>query len=245
VHLDLCLPWTVQLADAETTGRKFGGIAAVVGSTDDDRDYSIAPGAFDDAVRATRKGRWPMMLVQHGQGSMFGGSIDDQMPVGIWTRLAVTGEGDEQRLEVEGELAETARGQELAALLRMKPRPALDGLSIGFVPTKIRENAKPKDGEKRRVFQSLDIHEISLVTFPAMGRARVRSVQAAASERQLKRFLVRDAGWTDEEAAALMARGWPGVRALRDAGTQEAQGIAAADLAALQALAAAIAPRNH
>jgi uncharacterized protein len=219
---DAFLPWTVQLAgdDAEArSGRAFAGIAATVGTTDDRRDYAFAPGAFDDAVRQAKKGRWPVMLFQHGMGGLFGGSIDDAMPVGVWQELAIEGEGDQQRMTVRGELAETARGNDLAALLRMQPRPAIDGLSIGFSPTKVKVNERPKEGEKRQIFQSVEIHEISLVTMPAMGAARIKSVQASdVTKRQIERVLARDAGLSRSQIAVLMRGGYPALEALRDAG---------------------------
>lgn len=219
---DCFLPWTVQLAGDEAEakqGRKFSGIAATVGTTDDARDYQFAPGAFDEAARQAKRGRWPVMLFMHGMGGFFGGSLDDQMPVGVWQSLSVEGEGEAQKLSVSGELAETARGQDLAALLRMSPRPAIDGLSIGFSPVKIKVNEKPKDGEKRLTFQSVEIHEISLVTMPAMGAARVKSVQAeGVTKRIIERVLVRDAGLTRSQAAALLRGGYGAIEALRDAG---------------------------
>jgi HK97 family phage prohead protease len=224
---DLFLPWEVQLAGDtvdQRTGRAFRGVAATVGATDDKRDYAFAPGAFDEAVKQARRGRWPVMLFQHGLASLFGGSIDDQMPVGAWTQMEVEGEGDAQRLSVAGQLAETARGNDLAALLRMQPRPAIDGLSIGFTPTRIRTNEKPKDGERRHTFVSVEIHEISLVTMPAMGAARVKSVQSAAiTRRHLERVLVRDAGLSRSQALALVRGGFDALEALRDAGEGEAE----------------------
>jgi phage head maturation protease len=40
---------------------------------------------------------------------------------------------DSKGLVVEGKLAPTPRGQELYALMKMQPRPAINGLSIGYV----------------------------------------------------------------------------------------------------------------
>jgi phage head maturation protease len=64
-------------------------------------------------------------------------------------------------------------------LLSMQPRPAIDGLSIGYVPVKWKVNSDPKEGEPRRVLTDVDLYEISLVTWPANSRARVTSVKSA------------------------------------------------------------------
>ena len=62
------------------------------------------------------------MLMQHGG---WGIGADDMTPVGIWTSLAEDGIG----LKVEGKLADTPRGREAYALLKMTPRPARGGVA--------------------------------------------------------------------------------------------------------------------
>lgn len=205
------VPWTVQLAGADATARGFSGLAAVYGRPDDGRDYTFAPGAFDAAVLAAKRGKYPAMLLQHGGWDF---SADDMMPIGVWTDISA----DEEGLKVAGALADTGRGRDVYALLKMDPRPAIDGLSIGFRPTKrqVNENAAP--GEPRITIQEIDLIEISVVTFPAMAAARVTSVQSALSERDLERRLVRDAGLSRREARALLRSGKAGLEALRDAG---------------------------
>ncbi len=208
---DCYVPWTVQLAGGETSGMAFSGTAAVYGQPDDGRDYAFAPGAFDRAVNQADAGQFPAMLLQHGGLDL---SADDMLPIGIWTDLVA----DEQGLKVTGTLADTARGRDVYGLLKMKPRPAIDGLSIGFRPTRRQTIDGARPGEPRHIIQEIEILEISVVTFPAMLPARITSVQSSGSVRDLERRLVRDAMLTRREAQALMREGKAGLDALRDAG---------------------------
>jgi uncharacterized protein len=208
---DCFVPWTVQLAGAGAPAMSFSGLAAVYGRPDDGREYTFARGAFDAPVKAARQGKFPAMLLQHGGWDM---SADDMLPIGVWTDISA----DEEGLKVSGVLAETTRGTDIYRLMKLDPRPAIDGLSIGFRPTKrqVNENAAP--GEARITIQEIELLEISVVTFPAMLAARVTSVQSELSERNLERRLVRDAGLSRREARALLRSGKSGIEALRDAG---------------------------
>lgn len=204
------VPWTVQFAD-EGNAMSFTGTAAVYGQPDDGRDYTFARGAFDAAVAQARAGKFPAMLLQHGGYDL---NAEDMLPIGVWTELSA----DDQGLKVSGVLAETSRGMDVHRLMKMKPRAAIDGLSIGFRPTKRQSNDAAKPGQPRHIIQEIELIEVSVVTFPAMLAARVTSVQASLSVRDLERRLVRDAGMTRREAQALLRQGKAGLDALRDAG---------------------------
>lgn len=189
----------VKLAgNAETM--TFEGYGAVFGNLDSYGDV-IQPGAFAETLAASRRtGRWPAMLAQHGG---MGLSAGDMMPIGVWTDMAEDGKG----LWVQGKLAETERGKEAYALMKMEPRPALDGLSIGYVAKKWTSGAKPN--EPRRKLEAIELMEISLVTMPANPKARVSGVKSNAglTERDAERVL-RDAGFSRKEAAAIVAAGF-------------------------------------
>jgi phage head maturation protease len=62
------------------------------------------------------------------------------------------------------------------ALLKMTPRPALNGLSIGYVAKDYELHGKGSPA--RRTLKAVDLVEVSLVTRPADSFARVRSVKA-------------------------------------------------------------------
>ena len=153
---------------SDATGMVFEGYGAYFNNIDSYGD-AIAPGAFTRTLKeAKRKGVWPAMLLQHG--NWLGG--DDNMPVGIWTSM----KEDDKGLVVEGKLAETQRGKDAYALLKMEPRPAISGLSIGFMTKKYTAGTKPT--EPRRTLEDVELLEVSLVTFPANDKARVTGVKS-------------------------------------------------------------------
>ena len=147
----------------------FAGYGAVFGNVDADGDL-ILPGAFRHSLAAAQAGHtpWPVMLLQHGGGRLEAG---DLTPIGVWTNLRE----DEVGLRVSGTLADTTRGREVYTLMTMAPRPAIDGLSIGYVAKQWEPAATP--GLPRRRLTRLDLVEISPVTFPANARARVDQVK--------------------------------------------------------------------
>ena len=177
----------VKLAEDDAGAQEmvFSGYGAVFGNVDSYGDV-IQKGAFKETLRGARKdGTWPAMLMQHG--GFLGGSDDN--PVGIWTEL----NEDDTGLYVEGKLADTARGREAYSLLKMAPRPALNGLSIGYRAKEWSVGTKP--GEPRRTLKKIELMEVSLVTFPANGKARVAAVKSGLTVRDAERSL-REAGFS-------------------------------------------------
>ena len=200
----------VKFASDSADQMIFEGYGAVFGNVDSYGDV-IAPGAFAETLASTKaSGHWPAMLLQHGG---FLGGAEDMTPIGIWTDLVEDGTG----LRVKGLLADTARGKEAYALLKMQPRPALTGLSIGFTPTEWTTRTKPE--EPRRTLKKVQLWEVSLVTFPANGKARVSSVKGAGmTEREFESWLMRDAGLTRSEAIVVINDGFKTLKTMRDAG---------------------------
>lgn len=199
--------------DAGNGAMTFKGYGAVFGNVDSYGDV-IQPGAFAHTLaEAEKSGSWPAMLLQHGG---MGVTADDMTPIGIWTGLSE----DEHGLKVEGKLADTVRGREAYALLKMDPRPAIDGLSIGYVA---KEWAKAqKSDDPRRTLKRVDLHEVSLVTFPANGRARISDVKSVMhTERDFERLLTQDAGLSRSEARVVINQGFKSLIAMRDAGSAE------------------------
>jgi HK97 family phage prohead protease len=108
------------------------------------------------------------MLLQHG-----GPSATDKTPIGIWTDMSE----DDRGLKMIGKLAlKTERGADAYNLLKMTPRPALDGLSIGYRCTD--SEVHPKGSPALRTIKAVDLVEVSLVTFPANLSARVTGVKS-------------------------------------------------------------------
>jgi HK97 family phage prohead protease len=176
----------------------FSGYASVFGNVDSYGDV-ILKGAFRDTLKEAKKsGNWPAMLMQHGGWGM---GADDLTPIGIWTSM----EEDEVGLKVEGKLADTARGKEAYGLLKMTPRPAITGMSIGYYAKEFVLGTKPE--EPRRTLKKVELVEVSLVTFPANGKARVQDVKSQPDIRIAEQAL-RDAGFSRSEAKAILASGF-------------------------------------
>lgn len=180
----------------------FEGYGARFGNTDAHDDV-IAKGAFRQTLADARKSRrWPAMLLQHG-GSLFG-SGDDNMPVGLWTEMRE----DDKGLWVEGKLADTQRGRDAYALMKMQPRPAIDGLSVGF--RAIEWSMRSSPDEPRRTLKRVDLLEVSLVTFPANPDARVAAVKAGdiTTVREFEAFLRDVGGFSNAAARKIAADGY-------------------------------------
>lgn len=151
---------SIELAGSDASGR-LRGYAAIFGDTDLAGDV-IEPGAFTASV-VTRGAPGIRMLWQH----------DPARPVGTWTLIRE----DRTGLYVEGRLAlRTQAGHEAAELIAAG---ALDGLSIGF-KTKLARRAV---GPVRRRLVTIDLWEISLVTFPMQERARLMGRTGLARRR--------------------------------------------------------------
>jgi HK97 family phage prohead protease len=207
----------------------FTGYGAVFGNIDSYGDV-IQPGAFADTLAASKQSnQWPAMLLQHG-GYM--GGAEDMTPIGIWTEMAEDGHG----LKITGKLAETERGREAYALLKMTPRPAITGLSIGFIPKEWSMRSKPE--EPRRTLKKVDLLEVSLVTFPANDKARVSDVKGRfKSIREFESFLRDEGGYSHAAARAIAERGFKSHAEPRDEDES-------AVIAALQASAARLKSSN-
>ena len=131
------------------------GYASLFGEIDSARD-TVAPGAFAETLRKRGVRRVPM-LFQH----------DPSEPIGIWLELRE----DFRGLFARGKLIpDVQRSREVLALVRSG---AIDGLSIGFRTVKGRIDPKTRV----RKLEAIDLWEISIVTFPLLAGARVRSVK--------------------------------------------------------------------
>ena len=134
----------------------FSGYASLFNKVDGGGDL-VLPGAF--AKSLARRGVANIrMLFQH----------DPAQPIGKWLEIRE----DRKGLFVRGQLSmDVQRSVELAGLLR---DGAIDGLSIGFKTIRARRDRKTGV----RQLQTIDLWEISLVTFPMLTSARVASAKA-------------------------------------------------------------------
>ncbi len=134
----------------------FEGYASIFDTVDGSGDQ-VLRGAFTKSL-ADRGVANIRMLFQH----------DPAQPIGTWLDIRQ----DVKGLYVRGRLSmDVQRSAELAGLLR---DGAIDGLSIGFKTIKARRDQKTGI----RQLLTVDLWEISLVTFPMLTSARVASLKA-------------------------------------------------------------------
>lgn len=189
----------------------FSGYGAITGNVDAGGD-KLDRGAFKATLREWEdKGKYPPMLLQHGGG--FLGGADDMLPVGKWTSMEENSKG----LKVEGELFAlgTERGQYIYEGLKAG---ALDGLSIGYRAKEFVLGTKP--GDPRRTLKSVDLIELSIVTFPMNDKARVGAVKSADIKtiREFESFLRDVGGYSAAHAKQIAGHGFKSIEAMRDAG---------------------------
>ncbi len=158
--------------DAFESDGTFAGYGSVFNVTDSHKDV-VAPGSFSASIAdAKRTGNWPALYLMH----QFGDDMSDKLPIGSWLNMREDSTG----LWCEGKLAlGNTKANDVHALMRLKPRPALNGLSIGFRP---RHFTVHKRGEKAngalRTIHDVDLVEVSVVDRPSNPLARVSSVKS-------------------------------------------------------------------
>jgi HK97 family phage prohead protease len=172
----------------------FEGYGSVFGVLDSYADI-VAAGAFKRTLREAKAAkRMPALLWQH----------DPSAPIGVYTDMRE----DDTGLYVKGQLLDTSLGSDAYKLLKAG---ALSGLSIGFQTVK----SSMDEESGIRTLTEIKLWEVSLVTFPANGAARVTGVKTNGglpTEREFERFLRREAGFTEAEAKAIVAKGYRQVR---------------------------------
>jgi uncharacterized protein len=185
---------------------EFAGYGSVFDNVDSYGDV-VTKGAFSVSLADWgAKGKLPPMLWQHSSWE----------PLGPFTKMVE----DEHGLYVEGKILLDAGPTEKRAHTHLVAG-TVTGLSIGY---SIPEGGIAYDSASGTfLLKQLDLWEVSLVTFPANEEAQVDQVKAALSggPKDFERFL-RDAGLSRSQAKGLMARGYEGLRELREA---DAEGL--------------------
>jgi HK97 family phage prohead protease len=163
---------------------------------------AVLPGAFKASLAKARKDKRTIkMLYQH----------DSHQPIGVWDELVE----DDTGLRVRGRLLKdvSPKAAETYGLIR---EGALDELSIGY-----REIETKKDPVQPGVLflKTLDLREVSIVTFGALGRAaHIDSVKAILeagelpSVREFEEFLRDAGGFSKSLATAIAAKATPHLR---------------------------------
>lgn len=180
----------------------FEGYASVFGVVDQGMDV-VERGAFAKSLSSGRKVK---MLWQHDPGQ----------PIGVWDEIRE----DEKGLFVRGRLLKgVAQAEEAMVLMRAG---ALDSMSIGYRTVE----AASEGGGRIRKLMEVELHEVSLVTFPMLPAAKISSVKSEDGTfdiRKLERALRDGCGLSQSEAKALLADGFKGLKATRDVDASEAK----------------------
>ena len=138
-------------------GGSFTGYGSVFGVKDLGGD-SVQHGAFTKSLKSK-----PASKVKMLRGH------DTSEPIGVWTSIVEDAHG----LKATGQLIlETVKGRETYALLKAG---ALDGLSIGYRTKKETLDRKANT----RLLNELELHEISVVTFPMNATATISRVKTS------------------------------------------------------------------
>ena len=134
-------------------GAEITGYASLFGATDQGGDV-VQRGAYGGSLaKLASAGRGVKMLWQH----------DPAQPIGVWDEVREDGRG----LFVKGRLLlEVRAGREAHVLLKAG---AIDGLSIGY------RTLRAEKGTGQRLLHEIELWEVSLVTFPMLPEARVRT----------------------------------------------------------------------
>lgn len=186
------------------------GYASAFGVVDTYNEV-VEPGAFSASlVESKRKGRSIKMLWQH----------DSAQPIGVWDDLAEDSKG----LWVKGRILKDASRLAAEAYGLLKGG-ALDELSIGYRTIQT-EPHDDKQGVLRLL--KLDLREVSLVTFGALGRAaRITDVKSILeggelpTVRQFEEHL-RESGFSKSLATAIAAKATPHLRGEPEAKADDA-----------------------
>jgi uncharacterized protein len=134
----------------------FTGYGSVFGVKDLGGDI-VQSGAFTKSLKSK-----PASKVKMLRGH------DTSEPIGVWTSIVEDAHG----LKATGQLIlETVKGRETHALLKAG---ALDGLSIGYRTKKETLDRK----NNARLLNELELHEISIVTFPMNPTATISRVKS-------------------------------------------------------------------
>jgi hypothetical protein len=186
----------------------FEGYGSVFNNEDDGGDLMV-PGAFQKTLEAHKAaGTMPKMLLNHGSmgGSPFGGNDPmADLPIGKWNAMSE----DTRGLQTKGRLInlDTERGKNIYGAMK---EGELDGLSIGYIAKDFTRGTKPN--EPRRSLKSVDLFEVSPVTFPMNKMAGINSVKRFGTNvttiREFEDFLRESGNFSHAAAKAIAARGF-------------------------------------
>lgn len=202
-ELDVAFDVKTYDAKADEEQGVFSGYGSIFGNKDLGGDV-VVQGAFAKSI-GKKGAKAVKMLYQHKSDE----------PIGVFDEIIE----DERGLKVQGRLAMgTQKGREVFELMKMG---ALTGLSIGYRVDPKDVDYDEKGKGKRRYLKSVDLMEISAVTFPMNPKAGISAVKGA--ERTVREWeeLLRDAGSLSRNEAKAAASAVSKALEQRDAVKEE------------------------
>lgn len=178
----------------EETG-EIEGYGSTFGGEPDSHGDVIVKGAFAKSLTE----RPVRMLSNHNWDNV----------VGKWDEIVE----DEHGLRIKGRFANTPKGQEIRELVKMG---AIDSFSIGYITKDFEVNSHGV-----YLLKEVDLYEVSIVTVPSNKNATVTSIKSLEI-RDVETLLRDAAGFSRQEAKALLAGGYKALCNLRDVESKEA-----------------------
>jgi hypothetical protein len=184
-----------------TANGEFEGYASHFGVVDQGMDMMMA-GAFEESLSQIPADK-VRMLYHH----------DPREVIGKYTEIREDNTG----LYVKGRLF--MKVQRAAETYELMMERAIEGLSIGYRTKRYEDD---NDTGVRKL-HAVNLMEISVVTFPMEQMAGITMVKhdgKLPTEREFERYLTRDAGFSAQEAKAIIADGYKSLNTTaRDAST--------------------------
>lgn len=198
-----------KLADDGQEPGTLEGYGSIFDNTDLGGDV-VVKGAFKKSLREMKKaGVMPSMFWMHSW----------EEPIGEWTEM----QEDDKGLFVKGRLwiEDDRQTEAVRKAYNMARSTGRKGLSIGYNAIKYKYEKRDGVDYDVRVLQEVDVMEVSPVPFAMNPAASITSVKNEQGELKTKREIeriLRDAGFSAQQAKGLLSQGYAG---LRDAGASD------------------------
>lgn len=192
---------SVEVKEMDKDG-EFEGYGSVFNVVDQGSDI-VLPGAFTQSL-VSYPAEKVKMLWQHTPSEV----------IGKWIEMRE----DDRGLYVHGRLLQSIRkGKEAYELLK---EGIIEGLSMGY---RTKEYEIDRELGVRKL-KRVDLREVSVVTFPMNERSLIQRVKSGVfpTEREFEQMLTRDAGFSAQQAKAIVANGYKSILSERDAGSDDA-----------------------
>lgn len=164
------------------------GYGSVFNDKDSYGDITIKDAFTESLAKHKENGSMPLLLWQH--------NTDE--PIGKWVDMSE----DDKGLKVKGKLFKDNIRKATEAFYLLKEK-AISGLSIGYSIVK----EKYDNETKTNILEKINLHEVSLVSFPALPSATVTNVKALNTIRDFENLL-KNRGFSNKDAKIISSSSW-------------------------------------